>query len=314
MRDPTRFGAAIRENPLTAFAAASAVPQTGLLAGKIAKAAPGTIWEGAKRYADLVIPGDQSSWYTPEEPPKGIEKPGGYPKATVTGKGSDKPLTKAQQEKWADAQRGKRLNNLLDIMGYDRSKKTAIADALIDASKIVSDRGTLDKKNITRDLINPIIQATSKRLDKPDQIREAVGLMMAKGEIEKDLYKWKPGTHLKNAQDMADTLGIPLEEAFNRITSQASTLGQELQALQVLKKSTALTATDIEKQTRIWANKTGKEFKEVITTEMLKGKEDKDPVEIVQALLTGDATKDDGFYQVGTDVIEVRNGVPKQEW
>ena len=314
MRDPTRFGAAIRENPLTAFAAASAVPQTGLLAGKIAKAAPGTIWEGIKRYGDLVIPGDQSSWYTPEEPPKGIEKPGGYPKATVTGKGSDKPLTKAQQEKWADAQRSKRLDNLLDIMGYDRSKKTAIADALIDASKIVSDRGTLDRKNITAELINPIIQATSKRLDKPEQIREAVGLMMAKGEIEKDLYKWKPGTHLKNAQDMADTLGIPIEEAFRRTTSQASTLGQELQALQVLKKSTALTATDIEKQTRIWANKTGKEFKEVITTEMLKGNEDKDPVTIVQALLTGDATKDDGFYQVGTDIVEVRNGVPKQEW
>ena len=87
-----------------------------------------------------------------------------------------------------------------------------------------------------------------------------------------------------------------------------------MQGLQILKKGTALTATDIEKQTRIWANKTGKEFKEVITTEMLKGKEDKTPVEIVQGLLTGDATKDDGFYQVGTDVIEVRNGVPKQEW
>jgi hypothetical protein len=46
---------------------------------------------------------------------------------------------------------------------------------LIDASKIVSDRGTLDRKNITGELINPIIQATSKRLDKPEQIREAVG-------------------------------------------------------------------------------------------------------------------------------------------
>jgi len=72
-------------------------------------------------------------------------------------------------------------------MGYDRSKKTAIADALIDASKIVSDRGTLDRKNITGELINPAIQALSKRLDKPDQIREAVGLMATKAEIEKDL-------------------------------------------------------------------------------------------------------------------------------
>ena len=60
---------------------------------------------------------------------------------------------------------------------------------LIDASKIVGDRGTLDRKNITQELINPIIQATSKRLDKPDQIREAVGLMATKAEIEKDLSK-----------------------------------------------------------------------------------------------------------------------------
>ena len=64
------------------------------------------------------------------------------------------------------------------MMGYDRAKKTAIADALIDASKIVGDRGTLDLKNIGQDLINPIIQATSKRLDKPEQIREAVGLSL----------------------------------------------------------------------------------------------------------------------------------------
>jgi len=73
------------------------------------------------------------------------------------------------------------------MMGYDRSKKTAVADALIDASKIVSDRGTLETKNITRDLISPIIQATSKRFDKPEQIREAVGLMTVKAAIEKDL-------------------------------------------------------------------------------------------------------------------------------
>ena len=85
------------------------------------------------------------------------------------------------------------------MMGYDRSKKTAIADALIDASKIVSERGTLDPKNITRELINPIIQATSKRLDKPEQIREAVGLMATKAEIEKDLAKRPDELALKNA-------------------------------------------------------------------------------------------------------------------
>ena len=47
----------------------------------------------------------------------------------------------------------------------------------------------LDPKNITQELINPAIQAFSKRLDKPQQIREAVGLMATKAEIEKDLSK-----------------------------------------------------------------------------------------------------------------------------
>ena len=107
---------------------------------------------------------------------------------------------------------------------------------------------------------------------------------------------------------------VAREEAFNRMTSQANTLGEEIQALQTLKKATPLTATDIEKQTRIWANKKGKEFKEVITKDMLKGKEGVDSITIVQGLLTGDASKDDGLYQVGTDIIEVINGVPKQAW
>ena len=35
-------------------------------------------------------------------------------------------------------------------------------------------------------MINKAIQTTSKRLDKPEQIREAVGLMLTKSEIEKD--------------------------------------------------------------------------------------------------------------------------------
>jgi hypothetical protein len=233
----------------------------------------------------------------------------------LEGKGKLKELTGAQKEKWADAQRGKRLNNLLDIMGYDRSKKTAVADALIDASKIVSDRGTLDTKNITGELINPAIQALSKRLDKPEQIREAVGLMMAKGEIEKDLYKWKPGTALKNAQDMADTLGIPIEEAMRRQSKMSTGVGEELMGWSVTKKA-APSEKEIEQITRNYANANKEEFREVISTDKIKegGLQETDSIEIVQGLLSGDAAKDDGYYQVGKEVIKVTNGVPKKQW
>jgi len=98
-----------------------------------------------------------------------------------------KELSKKKTKDFALQQREDRVQKYLKMMGYDRSKKLAIADALIDASKIVGERGTLDPKNITQELINPIIQATSKRLDKPEQIREAVGLMSVKAAIEKDL-------------------------------------------------------------------------------------------------------------------------------
>jgi len=311
-----RLGAFAKQNPSLAFMGASAVPQTGLLAGKVAAAAPGSIWEGTKRYADLVIPGDQSRWWKDPDPVTDVMKPGGYPEATVTGKGKLKALTKDQKEKWADAQRGKRLNNLLDIMGYDASKKTAVADALIDASKIVSERGTLEAKNITSELINPIIQATSKRLDKPGQIREAVGLMMAKGEIEKDLYAWKPGTALKNAQDMADTLNISVEEALKRTSGIPTNVGEDLQQLQILKKGAVLTAPEIEQRVRLFANQNKEELKQVISADQLKkgGLEETDSIEVVQGLLTGDASKDDGYYQIDQEIIKVTNGVPKKQW
>ena len=98
-----------------------------------------------------------------------------------------KELSNEKKKAFALQQREERVQKYLKMMGYDRAKKTAIADALIDASKIVGERGSLDPKNITQELISPIIQATSKRLDKPEQIREAVGLMATKAAIEKDL-------------------------------------------------------------------------------------------------------------------------------
>ena len=90
----------------------------------------------------------------------------------------------------AKEQQNERLKSYLDMMGYDSAKKGALSDALIDASAIVQqgtdEAGSLKKANWGR-LINQAIQATSKRLDKPAQIREAVGLMSVKAAIEKDL-------------------------------------------------------------------------------------------------------------------------------
>ena len=98
-------------------------------------------------------------------------------------------ITQEMRDAKAKADKEKRINALLDTMGYDKARKNAAYDALIDAGRMVSERGTLDKKNIGRELIDPIVAATSARFDKPEQIREAVGLMQTKADIQKEMNK-----------------------------------------------------------------------------------------------------------------------------
>ena len=315
-KSPSLMWKGIKENPY--WAGVGGVYGGPAAVGLGVDIVKGPGWSGVKQAADLAVPDwlyDQDKHLAEIAARKKAAEEKVEPIVTpyLESKGKTTELTAAQKEKWADAQRGKRLNNLLDIMGYDRSKKTAVADALIDASKIVSDRGTLDTKNITSELINPAIQAFSKRLDKPEQIREAVGLMMAKGEIEKDLYKWKPGTHLKNAQDMADTLKIPLSEALNMVTGKANTLGEELAANQTAKRN-PLVASEVEQLTRTWADKKNKKLQKTYTATDIKegGLGEMDAIEIVSKGIKG--PQDDGLYVVGTEVIEVINGVPKRKW
>ena len=52
-----------------------------------------------------------------------------------------------------------------------------------------------------------MIQTTSQRLDKPEQIREAVGLMMTKGEIEKDIAKGKENALDQQVSTLMNNLG-----------------------------------------------------------------------------------------------------------
>ena len=191
----------------------------------------------------------------------GVMKPGGYPEGTGTGKGKGKELTSAERDAFAKSQREARLNKYLQMMGYDQSKKTAIADALIDASKIVSDRGTLDRKNITGELISPIIQAASKRLDKPQQIREAVGLMAAKAEIEKDLNKEKDVLAKTLTQRRIDKLDQELGSGFE----------DDLRAL-VASRKEKVGKKQLERFARLTADKYGDTFT-VVTDATVIGNE-----------------------------------------
>ena len=239
---------------------------------------------------------DGSQRKTP--PPTGIMKPGGYPEGTVPGEGEGKITVKSEAERkaFANKQREERVQRYLKMMGYDRAKKTAIADALIDASKIVGDRGTLDPKNITQELINPIIQATSKRLDKPDQIREAVGLMATKAEIEKDMSAETDALAKKLTTRRIDALDRQLEEGvgIDLLTYIGSQKGK-------------VKSDQLERVARLSANKHGHKFKKVTDADMAAVGEGASEEEIIQSVVG-----DDGVYMIGDAIIQVSGGKPNR--
>ena len=198
-------------------------------------------------------------------------------------------------------------------MGYDRSKKTAIADALIDASKIVGERGTLDPKNITQELINPIIQATSKRLDKPDQIREAVGLMMTKAGLEKEMYDAKPGTIMKTAQDLFKSgYAKSMDEAIRMATKEPRGVGEALTTFAISNKG-SLKDEDISLVIRDYGYKNNVPV-DVVTSEQLIERYGKDVTKHPSAtkVLTDLGVNEDGIYQIGGEVIEIVDGKPQK--
>jgi hypothetical protein len=218
---------------------------------------------------------------TPKDdgPPTGLNKAGGFPSAAVKEKAT---MSQAQKDAFAMAQRTKRVQKYLDMMGYDASKKTAIADALIDASKIVSDRGTLDLKNITGELINPVIQATSKRLDKPGQIREAVGLMATKAEIEKDLSKETDALKTRLTE-------LQIEGAENALKQSASFEGGLSKFISDRKGK--VDKDTLERISRLLADQHNELF---VKTE------------------EGTVPSGDGIYMIGDGIYRVTGGVEKQ--
>mgnify|MGYP003640942848 CR=1 FL=1 len=208
-----RLGKYVRQHPVLtgggAFLGAQSEPVKG-----IAKGAWNLIPEVAQFGAEAIMPKEgfgpfKEKYLPPDEwwkwksdvkwKPGDVrgEEGGGDGTETETGTssrwkdiGTAPELTASQREKIRKDEQNKRLKNYLDMMGYDSSKRRALDDALIDASALVQDASTEAgslKKADWGNLINRMIQTTSKRLDKPAQIREAVGLMSVKAAIQKDL-------------------------------------------------------------------------------------------------------------------------------
>jgi hypothetical protein len=103
--------------------------------------------------------------------------------------------------------RKKRVERYRDIMDIKGMNKDAAYKSLIDASKLIGESGDFKGDLKSGRLINQIIQATSKRFDKPAQTKDAIDTLILKGEIEKDIKASDP-----QAQRKADLIDKQIQK------------------------------------------------------------------------------------------------------
>ena len=214
--------------------------------------------------------------------------------------GGDKSMTYTDPDaakKLAQQKQNERLKSYLDMMGYDSAKKGALSDALIDASALVQD-ATTEAGSIKHadwgNLINRAIQTTSKRLDKPEQIREAVGLMATKAAIQKDLED----------PQVKKLRALQIEDAEEKLNAGFEKDMSEF----IFGSKTAPDKAQLKRYARLKADEHGLNFT-IITDEVID-KIPKDATEKERMEQAG--IVDDGIYMIGSEIIRVKDGKIKQ--
>jgi hypothetical protein len=213
------------------------------------------------------------------------------PKPTDTGSDygqftrAQKRIAEARATELAKKRKDDRINDLLEMMGYDQSKKDAAYNALLDASQIISQAPGGESLDISRDIIQPAIAATSKRFDKPQEIEEAVRLMQTKADIQKDMTKEE--TALANrAKDLQikvheKTLAGPsLTEAYNAYFEKHGSYpsGDSLANLARTKGVEIESVVDTKSVNSWLKNNKGKDEVDFMEVEVKKAKEDNTPI------------------------------------
>ena len=165
-----------------------------------------------------------------------------------------------------------------------------------------TEAGSLKKADWGK-LINKMIQTTSKRLDKPAQIREAVGLMMTKGAIEKDIAEGKQNPLDQKVTTLMNNLGYDKATATRVASGLAKDLREQVIADMGVSKQN-LTHSSLTSSVKKW-------YPDAIsvmdTTEVKKELGNQSAEEYITEKITDNPQKDynNGIYIVGKEVVKV---------
>lgn len=194
LTSPSRIGAAVRENPLTAFGVAGQVKNIpDIASGAVGLAADtglaatnyllGTDFKRGKK--DPAATGDAVAI---ERLDKNKTVAGG----DTGGDPNTSAKTDAEKQKINEDRINENKQKYYKLMGIDKMNKEATYDSLIDASKIIqAEGGDLKGAIKSGSLQSQLISAISKNLDKSSDLKKKIDSAVLTAEIQKDINKTK---------------------------------------------------------------------------------------------------------------------------
>ena len=225
-------------------------------------------------------------------------------------------LSKKEIEEYDKKLEQDKLNRIYKLLGVDRAKSNAASKALIAMSRYIDETGkeAITKKNIGS-TISKAIGAFDKRLDKVDQLKEAAGLMIAKGEIEKDIYQAKGSEISKRIDYLVNNYGYSKEQALSMVNKEPYDVRTSIAAATATKRGAALTNNERANAIREGANKEGKELQVVADRQSIKDGELTGKSATDVAISQWESEADDGYYLYGSSLVEIKtvDGKPVAE-
>jgi phage shock protein PspC (stress-responsive transcriptional regulator) len=275
-------------------------PATGSLKdykGALAVGVPGTGYGAYKMYQGFK---DRQKGINPNDPNDPKNKPG----ANVPDAVSDIPKpTQAEIEAKTKALEDKKLKRIYKLLGVDSAQRNAASKALADVSRYIDEGGkdTISKKNIGSTLTKGIL-AFDKRLDKVDQLKEAAGLLLAKGEIAA----------------MSDPLGKEIQKSNLEINKMKIDQAKDASTIYASFRSTQGGGLTADQAAEATAQKLYKDsyngniidadtFEDLVKENSVTGRGER---EVIVGVIEGIAEKYDkpnGVYTVKDKIIEIKN-------
>ena len=227
IRSPEVIGRAVRENPIAAFGVAGQVKNIpDIVSGGAGLAADAGL--GAVNYllgTDFKRGEKGDDLKTTDG--TGIKR--GEGKVTNVGStdtgGTGDSKSDAEKKQINEARIEENKQKYYKLMGIDKMNKEATYDSLIDASKIIAEKGG-DLKGSIKDgsLQSSLISAISKNLDKSTDLKKQIDAAVLKAEITKDINLTKPSAFAEQVAYLRNNPNDPLARKLSGLTSVADNL------------------------------------------------------------------------------------------